>query len=302
MRVGIIDLGTNTFNLLIADVHAGGYSIIVQTKIGVALGMGGINSNTIAVDAVNRACEAFTSFLKKGNELGVERWNGIATSAVRDAKNGVEFAEMLTNRFGIPVKIIDGIEEAELIYNGVSWNNALAANAIIMDIGGGSTEFIQVNENKISQLCSLNIGVSRVFQQQLFSDPLTKADQAHITNWFELQSEPLNSFQHGGRLIGASGSFETFYEMIHQSSFDTSLGAIAIDLDALQTELDWIIQSNFTEREQHPWIIPIRRKLAPIAALKTKWILQKLEITEFILSPYSLKEGLLRQIINEKNQ
>jgi exopolyphosphatase/guanosine-5'-triphosphate,3'-diphosphate pyrophosphatase len=298
MRVGIIDLGTNTFNLLIADVSTKGFTIIHQSKNGVALGMGGITDRVIAPDAIERACAAFEQFAAIGATHHVEQWTGIATSAVRDAQNGVAFAQMLTHRFQIPVHIIDGQAEAQLIYRGVSWNNPLADNALIMDIGGGSTEFIQVAQGSIVQLCSLNIGVSRAFQQFACSDPLTTTQQQQLTDWFEAQATDLNAFQKGGRLIGASGSFETFYEMIHQLPFDPSLGSLHVDLKALSQKLDWIISSTFEARSAHPWILPIRRKLAPIAALKTKWLIEKMAISELVISPYSLKEGVLRSMVD----
>ena len=93
MRVAVIDLGTNTFNLLIADIHANGFDIVHNSKEGVALGMGGINEQFIHPDAEKRAFHAFEVFKNRIEENSVEFVYGFGTSAIRDAKNGNEFVQ-----------------------------------------------------------------------------------------------------------------------------------------------------------------------------------------------------------------
>ena len=120
MRAAVIDLGTNTFNLLVADVHSEGFDIVHNSKEGVALGMGGINEGWISEEAMERAFDAFEKFRKICDELQVESITGIGTSAVRDAQNKEEFLDELKKRFAIDVEIVDGLEEAKLIYQGVN--------------------------------------------------------------------------------------------------------------------------------------------------------------------------------------
>ena len=95
-------------------------------------------------------------------------------------------------------------------------------------------------------------------------------------------------------LVGASGCFETFYEMIYKKSFPSVTDAIELSIDDLNAVLDKIIFSSQTERDNNPHIIPIRRKMAPIAAVKTKWVLLNLGIKKVIVSLCSLKEGVLQ--------
>lgn len=297
MRVAVIDLGTNTFNLLIADIHAKGFEIVHNSKEGVALGMGGINDQTIHPEAEKRAFQAFEVFQKRIEENRAEKVYGFGTSAIRDAKNGKVFVEHLMERFSFPIEIIDGKREAELIYKGVTWIHAIAKNSLIMDIGGGSTEFIRVDQSGNLQSCSLNIGVSRAFQLFEFSDPLSETDKLKLIEWFEENSEDLNHFAKSEVLIGASGSFETFYEMVHNEVFPSKMSSIHLSKVELDEILDWTLNSTLEEREQHPYIIPIRRKLAPIAAMKVKWILDKFAIEEVEICPFSLKEGVLRELV-----
>lgn len=295
MRVAVIDLGTNTFNLLVADVHAAGFDSIHNSKEGVALGMGGINEGFISDEAMQRAFLAFEKFKEICERLDVKTIVGIGTSAVRDAGNKAEFLHEIKKRFDLDIEIVDGLEEAKLIYQGVSWSYEFDKSSLIMDIGGGSTEFIRIETGKELEFISANIGVSRAVQLFPLEDPLSRENQIELINWFEANSKELKRFDSCEVLVGASGSFETFYEMVHEEAYPNSLQNIRISRSELMDTLDWIIRSTFEERENHPFIIPIRRKMAPIAALKTKWVIEKFGIKEVVISPCSLKEGVLRR-------
>lgn len=297
MRIAVIDLGTNTFNLLIAEVNATDFVTLFSTKIGVALGRGGINNKMITPDAIERALEAIDIYTEKANEYGVEKIKAIGTSAIRDAANAHELVNAIYYRFQLRVEVIDGMLEANYIYAGVSWTYQPKSSAIIMDIGGGSTEFIRCTAEGFKQACSLNIGVSRAIQLFKLSDPLTDGDKMNLISWFDTFAAPLADFESCNTLIGASGSFETFYEMMHKCAFPETHEAVTIDMDSFMDELNWLIDSTLDEREKHPYIIPIRRRMAPVAALKTKWIIDKFQLKEVVISPCSLKEGVLRKML-----
>lgn len=297
-RVAVIDLGTNTFNLLIADLTENlhgkmEFSTVFATKEGVAIGMGGIQEKRITADAQDRALLALTTFKKHCDAFEVTEINAFGTSAIRDAENSKQFVEEVENQLGIQINIISGEEEASLIYKGVCWSYDFQESAVIMDIGGGSTEFIWANATGIIKKISLNIGVSRAFQQFSFSDPLSKKDIQTLENWFEANDHQFFDDFTCPILIGASGSFETFYEMMHKIPYPNEIKAKELNFQELHDTLDWIIQSTQAERDAHPFIISIRRKMAPIAAVKTKWVLKKLEASRVLVSPCSLKEGAL---------
>jgi exopolyphosphatase/guanosine-5'-triphosphate,3'-diphosphate pyrophosphatase len=293
MRKAVIDLGTNTFNLLIAEVNHHGLDIVHSEKEGVALGMGGINQNVLAPDAYERGIGTLTRFKKVCDDLGATEIRGIGTSALRDASNATQFIEQVQQDLGIRIEIVTGHREAELIYQGVKWTYDFEEPAVIMDIGGGSTEFVFADKKGINDLISLNIGVSRIYQHFKCADPMSEQDVAYIEQWLE---EKANGFFDGKEeyiLIGASGSFETFYELIHNEPFPSKLKAVEISVDYLRDCLDQIIASTQAERNANDWIIPIRKKMAPIAAVKVRWVLNKLSINRTYISPCSLKEGAL---------
>jgi exopolyphosphatase/guanosine-5'-triphosphate,3'-diphosphate pyrophosphatase len=293
MIKAVIDLGTNTFNLLIADVRSSDFSVLHTEKEGVSLGMGGINQQFIAPEAQRRALATLYHFHAVCKVYGVQQIIALGTSALRDATNSSQFVREVAQKLNIHIDIISGEDEATLIYKGVQWSYPFQSPAVIMDIGGGSTEFVFANKNGITDLVSLNIGVSRIFQLFQFNDPLSPENIATIEQWLEKES---NGFFRGKKettLVGASGSFETFYEFIHAAPFPEKIHAIEIPLSKLNAGINAVIASTQSERDTNQWIIPIRKKMAPITAVKTRWVIQQLAIEKIFISPCSLKEGAL---------
>jgi len=292
-RVAVIDLGTNTFNLLIADVFTQKFEYVYTEKEGVSLGMGGINEGIIAEDAFRRGVNAIVKFKRICDQHQVTKIHAFGTSALRDAGNTDEFMAEVKQLTGIEISIITGEEEAELIYKGVLWSYNFPERAIIMDIGGGSTEFILADRHGIESKISLDIGVSRIFQELELNDPLTSIDVQTIEDWLEERAEGFFDDKECDVLIGASGSFETFHEMIHKHKFPEGIASREIPMEQLLEITDWIISSEQVERDNHPFIIPIRRKMAPIAAVKTRWVMKRLGVKKVLVSPCALKEGAL---------
>jgi exopolyphosphatase/guanosine-5'-triphosphate,3'-diphosphate pyrophosphatase len=294
MNVAVIDLGTNTFNLLIADVIDDHFEILHSAKEGVSIGMGGINKRVIAPDAFERGLTCLSNFKNKCTEFKVERINAFGTSAIRDAENSNDFITAVKEATGIEIKVITGEIEAELIYKGVSWSYDFSEPAVIMDIGGGSTEFIFADKNGISNLVSLNIGLLRIFQEFTFSDPMTKEDIATVKNWLD---EKAGNYFEGKKekiLIGASGTFETFYEMVHDQDIKGEVAMIELPFERFIQVIEEIILSSEAQRDTNERIIAIRKKMAPIAAVKVQWIIEKLGVEKVFISTCSLKEGALK--------
>ena len=149
MRVAIIDIGTNTINLLIVDTRTdGSYNIICSTKETARLGKGGINDGLITPEAIQRGLGAIENHVKSIAQVGgVERILAIGTSAMRSATNADEFVAAVKSRFGFDVKIISGDAEAQMVFDGVKQVVPLGmSRVLILDIGGGSCEFIIANK------------------------------------------------------------------------------------------------------------------------------------------------------------
>lgn len=294
MRKAVIDLGTNTFNLLIAEIHGGKLNYIHSEKIPVLLGMGGINEGFIADDAMDRAKLALHQFKLKCNEKSVELIQGIGTSALRGAKNAKDLIDYAKFELDIPISVVSGQEEAKFIYNGVKLCHPIYDSTLIMDIGGGSTEFIHADTTGMLKAESLDIGVSRIYQ--LLDHPLEYSDGhiQQINDYLEVEKGDFFDSFDAHILVGSSGSFETIFEMIHKNNFPSTGESFELHLDQVNEQLDWLITSTLEERMNNEWIISIRKKMMPIAALKMKWIIQMMNIERIYVSPYSLKEGVFK--------
>lgn len=294
-RIAIIDIGTNTFNLLIVDREGMNFQKVFSTKEGVGLGLGGINEGVLAEDAMQRGFETLKEFVQIAAKHEVKKLKAFATSAVRDAKNGQGFAQKVSSDCGIDIEIISGAREAELIYEGVKIEYPFQEPTLIMDIGGGSTEFIYANDQKVMKSHSFNIGTARIYQLFEFNDPYTLADVQKVLDYLEENTVGFFDDVQSNVLIGASGSFETFYALLHQKEYPDNAFE---DLPAqeLIKILDEMIFSSYEERMNNPFIIPIRKKMAPIAAIKIKWIIEKLNIQTLTISPYAMKEGVIKLI------
>ena len=291
----VIDIGTNTFNLLIAEHLPEGLKVIYSTKRGVALGMGGITKGLITNDAMSRAIKALIEFEDIIKGLEVEEVRLIATAAVREAKNSTDFLQLVKKEVGRDVIVIDGNQEAKFIFQGVSMCHKFQSESMIMDIGGGSTEFIGANQNGMGELVSLKIGVSRLYQTFSCSDPFTKSDVEKIESYIENESNGFFLNKNVECLIGSSGTFETFYELIYKKTYPLSTEIMELEIQPFMESLDDLIFSTQNERNQNEFIIPIRKKMAPFAAVKTRWVLQQLNVKKVLISPFSLKEGALSE-------
>lgn len=291
MRRAVIDLGTNTFNLLIADTQT--RQVLFQTKEGVALGMGGINEKRLSPAAIQRAFEALQKFKDKCDTLEVNAIRAIGTSAMRDATNANELIEKVATELKISIEVVSGLQEAELIYKGVALSHTFDEPALIMDIGGGSTEFIVADLKGPILAHSFDIGVSRLLQLYDFQDPYSSEDIERVEAFLNQHCAHFFKQQLPKVLIGASGSFETFFELMAQAVFDPQGAAVQVEASAFKFMLDQIICSTQAERNANPHIIEIRKRMAPLAAIKTRWVIKAAKIKNIYISPYSLKEGAL---------
>jgi len=219
MERAVIDMGTNTFNLLIADVSDRELNVVFKKKFPVLLGMGGINEGVLCREAIQRAKDTLIDFKEECSNREITNILAIGTSAMRSVCNANEIVDF-AHEIGINVNIVSGDIEAKLIYQGVSWLTNPQDDGLIMDIGGGSTEFIVFENEKVIDSESLDIGVSRIYQTLGKPKEFTKENYTWIIDFFN-ESKPKFIQSSVRNLYGASGSFETLYEMIEERKFES---------------------------------------------------------------------------------
>ena len=322
MKIAILDLGTNTFNIFIAELLPspsgregwGGFKKLYKSKISVKLGQGGINENHIAERPFRRGIKALKRHKETIEKYGVEKTLAFATSAIRSSDNGEDFVRAAKEKTGIEVEVISGDREAELIYYGVR-SAAKMSNtpSLIMDIGGGSTEFIIANKEKIFWKQSFLLGVARLLEKFKPSDPITKEEIKQIENYLEENLQPLflavNSPFEGGKggcseLIGSAGSFDSLAQMIAYRfhSIDNIKGRSEYDfnLDDYAKISQIILSSTSKERMTMPGLIKMRVDMIVVSTIFVDFIIRRLGLKKMRLSKYSLKEGMLWEILQKK--
>jgi exopolyphosphatase/guanosine-5'-triphosphate,3'-diphosphate pyrophosphatase len=174
-RVAVIDVGSNSTRLLIADVD-GGVSVIERQSRVTRLGRGVDLSGQLADEAIEAACAAIADYVVICREAGAEQVAAIATSAVRDASNGSAFVAELRERFALSARVLDGEEEARLTYRGATAQQPPTAPTLVIDIGGGSTEMIVGTGTEIAFHASLQAGVVRHTERHISGDPPTAVE------------------------------------------------------------------------------------------------------------------------------
>ncbi|MGA8217639.1 MAG: Ppx/GppA phosphatase family protein [Solirubrobacterales bacterium] len=171
MRVAVIDIGTNSTRMLIADVDSPGVSEIARRTTVTNMGRGVDHTGMIRSDAVEDVCGVIADYKSGYEEMGVERVMAIATSAVRDAVNGAAFLAELRERFELDARMLTGEEEAQLTYLGATAHRLESDPALVFDIGGGSTELIVGRGREIAFHTSLQAGTIRQSERHLSADP-----------------------------------------------------------------------------------------------------------------------------------
>ena len=171
MRVAVVDIGTNSTRLLIADVASPGVYEVERRTTVTNMGRGVDHTGMLCSDAVEDVCQVIADYKAQYEEMGAERVMAIATSAVRDASNGEAFIAELRERFELDARMLTGEEEAHLTYRGATAHRPEADPTLVVDIGGGSTELIVGTGGDVGFHTSMQVGTIRQSERHLTSDP-----------------------------------------------------------------------------------------------------------------------------------
>ena len=299
MKIAAIDLGTNTFHLIIAEQAESEMKIIYKTNKPIKLGEDITKENKIIPTAFERGINCLKEFKATLDQYGVTKIRAVATSGVRSASNGKDFIDTVKEETGILIDIIDGEEEANLIYEGVKYSGAIQGKSLIMDIGGGSTEFIFCDNKGFYWKKSFDIGAARLMQKFFKSDPISLEDQEQIKIHLKENLAELIEFGKdfgATTLIGSAGAFETYAEVIDPAINIHEIPNSLIDIDAYHQLSKKLIGSSHQERSEIPNLIPLRVDMIVMASMITDYVLAELNLKTIILSTYDLKMGVLQKL------
>lgn len=220
MRVGVVDCGTNSIRLLIADIEGNNFREVTRQMQVVRLGQGVDETNQFHPDAISRTFAAVDLYAGEIARRGVEKLRFCATSATRDALNRAIFVDGVKERLGIEPEVISGEEEARLSFAGATREfNKADAPFLVVDIGGGSTEFV-LGSDSVDSAISVNIGCVRMTERHFQSDPPTQ-DEIAIAR---------RDIQNAIDIAYASVDIKSAKTLVAVAGTATTVAAAALDL------------------------------------------------------------------------
>jgi exopolyphosphatase/guanosine-5'-triphosphate,3'-diphosphate pyrophosphatase len=312
-RLALIDMGTNTFHLLIVELPAAGNElpvprVLLRTKVGVKLGEGGISQGEITPEAFARALHTLDAFQEEIELHQVNEVRATATSAVRAARNGAELVQAIFEQTGIRVEVIPGDREAELITKGIRQAVLLgSAPHLLLDIGGGSVEFILASQTQIFWKQSFEIGAQRLLDKFFTQGPLPAGAVQAQQAWLAEVLAPLTAAvrQHQPvSLVGASGTFDTLCDLQAARAGQPELigkadPATVIPLESFRHSYEQLLSLDHAGRLALPGMTPLRADMIVVACVLIDFVLTTYGLTIIQASAYALKEGLLAEILGQ---
>lgn len=302
MRVAAIDLGTNTCNLLIAEINSLEFKILHQSKQLVKLGDNKIKSNRISSEATKRTLQAFQIHKNIIKKFEVEKVKVVATSAVRSAENKINFLDQISESTGWIVKVISGEKEAELIFEGVLLAfGAIKNPSVILDIGGGSNEFILTQNKDMLWKESRPTGMSRIINQFQISDPILPAEIEIIKACFS--TEHKNTFQkctenRVNTLIGCSGAFDTIADIIDKVNPGEKLRTKQeVSINEFYDVYNLLLKSTRAHRIKMKGMDMVRVDLIVPAVVLIEQLISEIGIIKIIQTDFALREGVLFEMM-----
>lgn len=299
MLLGSIDVGTNSVKLLVADVQDGGIREVLIEQLAITrLGQGLDKIGRILPEAMDRTIEAIAEFKSRAYSEGARDLIVVATSAVRDANNRDEFKDKLKSQLGLDLWVLSGEEEAELTFTGTcSDPNFRSKRLMLVDVGGGSTEFIIGENSVVQEKFSVNVGCVRFTEKFIKTDPIDHSDfQTLIQNLVSSLFSPLSKVSLGDRkLVGVGGTITTL-AAIHQNLNNYGVNQIhgyVLQKQDVAKLLAYLRRMTLAERQKVPGLDPKRADIIVTGAAIFSTILEILRCNEITISTRGVRYGAL---------
>ena len=305
MPFAIIDLGSNTFQLLIAEFRDEHPHILHDESRVAKIAKGGISDGIISEAGIIRALETLAYFktITTKYQVPITSIKAFGTSAIRSAKNKNELLNRIFDQTGIVVDVIEGGQEAQYIYEGVRFAGALGLEtSLVMDIGGGSVEFILCNKKRIFWKQSFEIGGQRLMDKFMTEDPIAPQQISKLYHYFDEQLLDLTNAVHQYQpenLIGCAGSFETLVDIDFAKrgvQIESNQVLFDLQISSFRASHLQLITGDRNARLALPGMKAFRADMIVVGVCLIDYILKKHSIDQIKVSNYALKEGVLANI------
>jgi exopolyphosphatase/guanosine-5'-triphosphate,3'-diphosphate pyrophosphatase len=305
MRIAAVDVGSNSIHMVVAQVEADGrFRVLDRAKEMVRLGRRTLSRGRLSPQAIDAGVRTLATFRTLAERQGVTRITAVATSAVREAVNGGDFIKKVEADVGLRVKVIPGREEARLIYLGVRHAIDLSGKpTLILDIGGGSVEFILIERGEPVSLESHKIGVARLSERFFSTDPPEPEEIDALEAYLGDQLDPiLGEFRKHGvrRIVGTSGTLLNLVAVAgHQRGEppDLHLNNFAVSAAEIAKVRRLLARTAREERLRIKGLDAKRADLIVAGAMLADYVLTRVGAKQLVACTWALREGVLLDFI-----
>jgi exopolyphosphatase/guanosine-5'-triphosphate,3'-diphosphate pyrophosphatase len=309
MNIAVFDIGTNSIHMLVAEIRPDlSFEVLGHEKDTTRLGDGSFESHRLKKSKMQRALGVIDRFYKIAKTNNVQKCLAVATSAVRDAKNGREFLRDIYRRTGIRAEVISGKEEGRLIELAArSSVETRGQKALVVDIGGGSMELVLGDGKKHSYIESFPLGVARLSDIFLHEDPPSAKElknlEQHIEKTVKKAGRVIRK-QRCSMVIGTAGTLINLGSMIYEDETSRPLNFVnhfELERKPLEKIHEKIIQTTLKERLNFPGLDPKRADIIVAGSVLVLTLMRLFRIDEITLSDRGIREGMIIDFI-EKNK
>jgi exopolyphosphatase/guanosine-5'-triphosphate,3'-diphosphate pyrophosphatase len=301
MRIAALDLGSNSFHLLVADVHPDGtFEPVTREKDMLRLGDDVARYGRISPSSADRAAASVGRLRQLADALGAQEVIAKATSAIRTAANGSELVDRIEAETGVEIEVISGLEEARLIFAAVRASLVLEpAPALCVDIGGGSVEIVIGDGAGLRWATSLPLGVGRLTAELVESDPPSRADRAALEERVRDGLAPAVEDvrrREPKMAVGTSGTINDLARLAaagEDGEIPAGANGLRIHAEALRALQRRIVRMPAAERRRLPGIEEKRADLLPAGVTLLATIFDVFGIEEMVTSDWALREGIV---------
>ncbi|MEO6435365.1 MAG: Ppx/GppA phosphatase family protein, partial [Tepidisphaeraceae bacterium] len=302
MRMAAIDVGSNSIHMIVAEADVeGGITTLWRMKEMIGLGRSSFPSRVIPREAIDHAIAVLARFQQAAQQRQCEKIVATATSAVREASNGGDFIERIDRNLHLDVRVISGREEARLIYLGARHATDLSGGPhLVVDIGGGSVEFIVGDHKTTALLESRKLGAARMTASFVKSDPISDEDHAALLQHYDKELTPLceQILQHKpGKFIGTSGTLENIALLCNPEHADGNGTGHerpnVIERGAFDELFHKLLKSSSKQRAEMVGLDEGRREQIVAGAALVNELFKRLKLRRIVMCKSALREGIL---------
>lgn len=302
MRIAAIDIGTNSVHMIVCRVRPDlSFEVIDREKDMIRLGAGGLDGRRLAEPSLAAAIHTLSKFTRIAAAQGVDEIVATATSAVREAANGADFVARVKRELDLHVRVISGSEEARLIHLAAAYAVDIGKRAaVVIDIGGGSTEITVGTAERMQTGRSFKLGVIRLTERFVRTDPISGHDEQRLVRHIRRQVDGyLRTLARRRieRVIGTSGTILSLGALAASARPNDDVRNVRVSVKAVRRLRKRLTALSLDARLKLPNLDPRRADLAPAGVILLDTILERLGAEELVLCDFALREGLILDYI-----